>query len=291
MAKITFGEIEGFTEGYHFLDRKSMMEKAFHRKWGAGIDGNSKEGTAAIVLSGGYEDDEDSGNIIVYTGAGGNRDGKQIEDQSWDNLGNAGLKLSMNNGLPVRVIRGHNHKSEFSPKTGYIYAGLYSVIEAWDGIGKSGYKICKFKLAYSGSQPARLQQTEQEILNEGTSRKEQTLLRIIRDSTIATDIKKMYEFKCQVCKFTIKTDSGNYAEGAHIKPLGVPHNGNDRKENILCLCPNHHVMFDKGLFSISDDYKLIGEIEGELFVTSEHKISSEDLKYQRNRYGYESVTY
>ena len=291
MAKITFGEIEGFPEGYHFKDRKSMMEQAFHRKWGAGIDGNAKEGTAAIVLSGGYEDDEDLGNIITYTGAGGNKDGKQIEDQSWDNLGNAGLKLSMNNGLPVRVIRGHNHKSKFSPKTGYTYAGLYSVTDAWDDIGKSGYKICKFKLTYSGSQHSRLQHTEQEILNEGTSRKEQTLLRIIRDSTIATDVKKMYEFKCQVCEFTIKTDNGNYAEGAHIKPLGTPHNGNDRKENILCLCPNHHVMFDKGLFSISDNYKIIGTIEGELFVIPEHKISSEDLKHHRNRYGYESPPY
>ena len=291
MAKpITFGEIEGFPEGYHFKDRKSMMEKAFHRKWAAGIDGNGKQGTAAIVLSGGYEDDKDDGNIIVYTGAGGNKNGKQIEDQSWDNISNAGLRFSMDHGLPVRVIRGHNHKSGFSPKTGYTYAGMYSVTEAWDDIGKSGFKICKFKLDYSGSNNKRLKQIEQEILSEGTSRKEQTILRIIRDSTIAVGIKKMYGFKCQVCEFTIKIDSGNYAEGAHIKPLGIPHNGNDRKENLLCLCPNHHVMFDKGLFSITDDYKIIGAIEGKLFVIPEHKISMTDLKHHRNRYGFENAT-
>jgi len=87
MADIIFGEIEGFAEGFNFKDRKSMMEKAFHRKWAGGIDGNSKEGTAAIVLSGGYEDDDDSGDIIIYTGAGGNKDGKQVEDQSWGNPG------------------------------------------------------------------------------------------------------------------------------------------------------------------------------------------------------------
>ena len=34
---------------------KEMMPSSFHRNWGAGIDGNAKEGTAAIVLSGGYE--------------------------------------------------------------------------------------------------------------------------------------------------------------------------------------------------------------------------------------------
>lgn len=49
----------------------------------------------------------------------------------------------MDEGLPIRVIRGYMHKSELSPKEGYVYAGLYSVVEAWEEIGKSGYKICK----------------------------------------------------------------------------------------------------------------------------------------------------
>lgn len=176
MADIRFGEIEGFPEGYHFKDRKSMMANGFHRKWAAGIDGNGKEGTAAIVLSGGYEDDEDSGNIITYTGAGGNKNGKQVEDQSWDNLGNAGLVLSMNNGLPVRVIRGHKHSSTFSPKSGYTYAGLYYVIKAWEAVGKSGYKICKFKLVYSGSKNHVFPGTDQDILREGPGNEELLVL-------------------------------------------------------------------------------------------------------------------
>lgn len=286
MADIVFGEIQGFAEGYHFDDRKSMMKDAFHRKWAAGIDGNAKEGTAAIVLSGGYEDDEDIGDIITYTGAGGNKEGKQVEDQSWDNLGNAGLVISMNNGLPVRVIRGHNHHSPFSPKKGYTYAGLYSVIDKWDDVGKSGFKICRFKLVYSGTQSDRLANTTEEISEEGTVRKEQTILRIVRDTKIARDVKKMYDFKCQVCQFTIQSQNSRYAEGAHIKPLGNPHKGNDTKDNVLCLCPNHHVMFDRGLFSVTNDYKIIGAIEGELFVSEKHKISLKHLKYHRESHGY-----
>jgi len=31
-------------------------------------------------------------------------------------------------------------------------------------------------------------------------------------------------------------------------------------DNILYLCTNHHVMFDKGSFSIKDDFNLLGEI-------------------------------
>lgn len=198
MADIKFGEIEGFPEGYHFKDRKSMMEKAFHRKWAAGIDGNGKEGAAAIVLSGGYEDDDDLGELIIYTGAGGNKDGKQVEDQSWDNIGNAGLKVSMSHGLPVRVIRGHHHKSHFSPKSGYTYAGLYSVIEAWEDIGKSGYKICKFKLAYSGSNDNRLQLTEQEILLKENTENEND-----SQTVSIVDLPPVQEVKISVAKVSL----------------------------------------------------------------------------------------
>ena len=38
----------------------------------AGISGAERDGADSIVVSGGYEDDEDYGNVIVYTGAGGN---------------------------------------------------------------------------------------------------------------------------------------------------------------------------------------------------------------------------
>src|SRR4051794_36919215 len=97
---IKFGEITGIKEGHWFEGRKEMMLTSFHRNWGAGIDGNGQQGTAAIVLSGGYEDDLDLGDEIVYTGAGGNdsNTGKQVKDQSWENRGNAGLVVSMNQG-------------------------------------------------------------------------------------------------------------------------------------------------------------------------------------------------
>lgn len=80
---IVFGEIPGIEEGHLFNGRKEMMPTCFHRNWAAGIDGNREKGAAAIVLSGGYEDDLDLGDEIIYTGAGGNdpNTGKQIQDQ------------------------------------------------------------------------------------------------------------------------------------------------------------------------------------------------------------------
>lgn len=287
---IIFGEIAGIEEGHWFEGRKEMMPTSFHRNWGAGIDGNGKEGTAAIVLSGGYEDDFDSGDEIIYTGAGGNdpNTGKQIEDQTWDNRGNAGLLKSMNEGLPVRVIRGFNHKSDFSPKSGYNYAGIYSVVDAWEENGKSGYKICRFRLEYSGHNTKRKSPEEIELdyNTREKKRKEGTVIRIIRDTKIAHDIKKLYNCECQVCGITIATKSGRYAEGAHIRPLGKPHDGDDNSDNLICLCPNHHVMFDKGTFSILDNFNLIGNETGKLNVNAKHKLNKSNIEYHRKSHGY-----
>ncbi|ULT25746.1 YDG/SRA domain-containing protein [Sphingobacterium sp. E70] len=188
---IIFGEIPSIPEGHWFKGRKEMMPSSFHRKWGAGIDGNSKDGTAAIVLSGGYEDDEDNGEEIIYTGAGGQNKGKQVEDQSWNELGNAGLRKSQDEGLPVRVIRGSTHKSPYSPEKGYTYGGLYSVVDAWEEVGKSGFKICRFKLLYIGDNDLKktAEKIELKISNEATKRKTGSIVRIIRDTKMAHDIK------------------------------------------------------------------------------------------------------
>ena len=62
--KLVFGEIEGTEEGDHFVNRKIMMPSSFHRMWARGIDGDKNIGAAAICLSGGYEDDLDSGDFV-----------------------------------------------------------------------------------------------------------------------------------------------------------------------------------------------------------------------------------
>jgi len=79
----------------------------------------------------------------------------------------------------------------------------------------------------------------------------------------------------------LKLKNSIYAEGAHIRPLARPHNGPDIVENILCLCPNHHVLFDGGGFGINDDFSLLG-IDGKLYVHNNHPIDIQYLKYHRN---------
>lgn len=67
----TFGEIEGNPEGTHYLTREDLRMAGLHAHNRNGISGTPSSGADAIVLSGGYPDDRDEGDVIVYTGQGG----------------------------------------------------------------------------------------------------------------------------------------------------------------------------------------------------------------------------
>ena len=60
--------------------------------------------------------------------------------------------------------------------------------------------------------------------------------------------------------------------------MDEPHNGPDLDSNMLCLCPNHHLLFDKGGFGIRDDYSLAG-IDGQLRVNLDHFIDLTNIRY------------
>jgi hypothetical protein len=113
-------------------------------------------------------------------------------------------------------------------------------------------------------------------------RTETTYHRINRDTQVAEAVKAIHRHRCQVCGIRLVTQDGCYAEGAHIRPLGGPHNGPDCMENILCLCPNHHVLFNRGAFGISEDLTFRG-LEGRLRTHVSHWIDPRHLAYHRER--------
>ena len=152
MAERIFGELPGVPEGTLFEDRTELSKAGVHRPRQAGICGGKGEGAESIVLSGGYEDDIDSGDVIVYTGHGGNipRTATQYQDQELDRQ-NMALVISCKYRLPIRVVRGSKHRSDWSPETGYVYSGLYRVVRWWEQRGKSGFKVFRFELRKIGS--------------------------------------------------------------------------------------------------------------------------------------------
>lgn len=119
-----------------YASRQEAHDAGVHGPLQAGISGAAAEGADSIVVSGGYEDDQDLGDTIVDTGHGGNdpNTGAQIADQVLER-GNAALARNYSERLPVRVIRGTNGEPTFSPKTGYRYDGLFDVDDYWEELG------------------------------------------------------------------------------------------------------------------------------------------------------------
>jgi len=91
-----------------------------------------------------------------------------------------------------------------------------------------------------------------------------------RDNVLIAKIKKDRNFECQICQTKIQKSNGEfYIEAAHIK--AKKDKGNEKKENILILCPNHHKEFDFGKREIikhsSDKIKFkLNGIEYELLL-------------------------
>ena len=135
----------GFLEGTKFANRQEMSTKRIHGPIQAGIWNNGSDYAVSIVVSGGYVDDSDDMDTILYTGQGG-RDptgGRQIKDQELTR-GNKGLYNSMKLKYPVRVIRGF--QVEMGPEKGYRYDGLYLVTSSRIEASIDGPMIWRFVL-------------------------------------------------------------------------------------------------------------------------------------------------
>ncbi|KAK8994723.1 hypothetical protein V6N11_045796 [Hibiscus sabdariffa] len=91
----------------------------------------------SIVSSGGYEDDAEDPDVLVYTGQGGNASAdKEASDQKLVR-GNLALERSLHRANEVRVIRGFKDATNQTSKV-YVYDGLFKVQESWIEKGKSG---------------------------------------------------------------------------------------------------------------------------------------------------------
>jgi putative restriction endonuclease len=154
MPDRVFGHIPGYPEGSRFEARAELSEAGVYRPLIAGISGSEREGADSIVLSGGYEDDEDLGDEIVYTGHGG-RDTESRRQVAHQRLtrGNLALAHSSIEGLPVRVIRGASLDSIYAPRSGYRYDGLYMVDDYWQAEGRSGFRVWRYRLHQTSERP------------------------------------------------------------------------------------------------------------------------------------------
>lgn len=296
---VMFGHPPGVQEGDLFAKHTDLYQAGVHRFSGQGISGTEATGVDSIVLSGGYIDDRDNGDEIIYTGMG-SRDrssGNLVADQSMEEPGNAGLVVSQALGKSVRVIEGLGITGgkRRRPSKGYRYRGLYRVAEHWMTVGQEGFRICQFRLIklLPGESPAP-QRLAPEVSGdtelERQARRYLYQQRLVRDTKVVRRVKQLHADTCQMCRtrMVVSPAGEAYSEGAHIKALGKPYHGPDVLGNILCLCPSCHVRFDRGVLQITDDYEVLDGLEfkviGMLERVPEHHIEIEFIQHHRNRW-------
>jgi len=172
-----FGPIPGIEVGMAWKFRMQISEEGLHRPPVAGIAGTDKLGCPSLILSGGYEDDEDHGDWFTYTGAGG-RDlsgNKRTAEQSFDqkldrsnaaiarnckarfdnkNGGDAGDKWK--EGKPIRVLRNYKaaKHSKYAPEEGNRYDGIYKCVRYWPQKGASGFIVWRYEIRRDDPTPA-----------------------------------------------------------------------------------------------------------------------------------------
>jgi putative restriction endonuclease len=305
-----FGEVPGVAEGDVFASYEELRQAGVHRDVRQGITGNKKDGAESIVLAGHYED-VDNGDVIYYTGQGGQGDGRQVEDQSLRRMRNPALVTSMVRGAPVRVVRANSPDGSATGRSSYEYAGLYQVVDAAEVVGSEGRTICRFKLVKLGTDfsdtldplmaaangvlyPGEHQRTTMRSSGETALSHSNapapmevvTVVRRIRDSQVTRRVKAAHADTCQICGTVVTSPRGTHAEGCHIQPIS--RRGPDIESNVLCLCPNCHVLFDNGAFQIDDDLNVrnirMKTVIGQLTTVPQHEVSRDMLKWHREEW-------
>lgn len=119
------------------------------------------------------------------------------------------------------------------------------------------------------------------------------VLRTIRDTNQSRYVKQLYDYRCQICDWTVfspKLKSRWYCEAHHLQPLAKQYGGPDHASNILALCPNHHCMMDLGIMAIEPkSLEIITETPSEsswrktLLVQKQHGLNPVFLQFHFTR--------
>ena len=87
---------------------------------------------------------------------------------------------------------------------------------------------------------------------------EQLVRRPFRDAAFSRQVSNAYEQTCALTGLKIINGGGRAEiEAAHIRPVGDSHRGPDSIRNGMALSRTVHWMFDRGLLTLSDDYKIL----------------------------------
>ncbi len=74
-----------------------------------------------------------------------------------------------------------------------------------------------------------------------------------RDPSVKSALLRSCPKACFICGYCKQDSSGAVlVQGAHIKD-NAKNTANDRPENMILLCPNHHVEYDRGIIDFDTE--------------------------------------
>lgn len=280
-----YGSLPGIPVGAIFSSRTSLYESGMHRNTRSHISVGRSEilGVESVVVAETTLLGGDGQNSLICMGVGGiDRSQKLVRDQE---LTGANLALCYNvaNDVPVRVFR----EFEFQ----YEYVGLFRIVSVGLVHSPDQPTVVKYHLIKnqvlelnSGTATSEFQPEEKKATQARIE-----LNRIDRSLKNSNYVKQLYEYSCQICGFQVLTATGAYSEGAHIVPVGSPFNGPDVVSNLLSLCPNHHVAFDRGGIFLDDEWEVLssnGGKVGKLRIKPQHGLDIAFARQHRAIFGF-----
>ncbi|MFJ1293526.1 HNH endonuclease [Paracoccus yeei] len=132
-----------------------------------------------------------------------------------------------------------------------------------------------------------LEWLDQEESDDVVERAIRTQLVQKRNRKIAAALKQHYDNSCQFCGSRLQVSEDRfYSEAAHIRGLGKPNDGPDKVSNLLVLCPNHHLQFDRGILrlqKVGKNYLIRSKAPGDPLdgkaITVKHVLDDECVKH------------
>ena len=144
MPSPAFGHVGTAQPGDLFASRLELSLRGQHRPRRTGVCATAAEGAESIVLADQYEDDEYHDAYFWYAGSGGRnaKTGRQTTDQDATDYRNQGLLRSEATGRPVRVFR----RVAPAGLAQFRYEGLWRVVAHEYVVGRSGFRVYRFRL-------------------------------------------------------------------------------------------------------------------------------------------------
>jgi hypothetical protein len=139
-----FGHVGSAQPGDLFHSRLELSLLGQHRPRRAGVCATAALGAESIILADQYEDDEIHEDYFWYAGHGARdaKTGHQIANQELT-YRNQGLIRSQETGQPIRVFQ----RVDVAPAPWqFRYEGLWQVVAYEYVVGKSGFKVYRFRL-------------------------------------------------------------------------------------------------------------------------------------------------